>query len=956
MNRSSIPFRCEDDAAPMTAIPGGGHKSMHYPLIRNGFRVADFLLILCFALFLAGCSGGGSGSGGLDGTGDSAGGGDDPQQAPALQGAPTALASSVISDVYIDSDPDDAEISTDASGNRVIRTEIEIAFLPDATVDEVNALLADISAEVLASLEGFPSLLVRVPDPGSLTALDSLVADIESRGLVAYVLKSTVVELRALPDNIEATLSEGGDPLGSLEIKDFNPQNLGVRAAGAWNFDLLKTQRPTVFVVDGFGFGAPSTRHFDVQTAPGFNALGAEVQTTKKDQHGYEVLGVIAARHSETGRNDLGDFATGIVPGGIALYAFNDFRIRNFSFQKQNTLLMRRLKTAMNASGPNSGTIVVNLSLGPNCTAGQSFSQPCIPYALQNNRVVHFIKLVKHIGAEERVLFVGAAGNKTFLGANVSGGFAAGSADGASSADWLSAMLPNTWTDPVTGASVAPLTNVLNVENARVQDSYPFAPLCVDASSFYGGNIAGVGAINDSSSSTGDFIRLNLLDNAGNVRQEIGTSFAAPQVAGVAALISAVRTDLSAQDIIKLILDTATPFNNKPAAGCETTSTVNMVDAYAALLATDPSNDLAPESALGRLILMDITDSTGQDFSPDGSFNIYDLRKWAEKLTNRSNLTFEEKFYSRYDLNGDGIAAGTGTARFDLDTSISLGNVNSQLGDAPITYNEAAVTDEQIVCYYAHSPLYSLTEGMSPFAADDRDLALESLAPLCEGAVVVTVGPTPITLDPGASQDFTAIVTGTTNTSVTWSATGGAINPTSGRFVAGNTPGTYTVTATSAEESSASDSATVVVRENTGPPADSISGFYPGSGLYTEADAICDPPFPEELALVIEQQGNQVIVDYYDSTDLSFLSTRFSGTYENGVIAATADPSLDFGCGRDDRPCTFDATATLGNDGLVRISGRMLLGGTSGTCSINGVPTLFEGTDSFEFTLTEAPD
>jgi parallel beta-helix repeat protein len=62
-------------------------------------------------------------------------------------------------------------------------------------------------------------------------------------------------------------------------------------------------------------------------------------------------------------------------------------------------------------------------------------------------------------------------------------------------------------------------------------------------------------------------------------------------------------------------------------------------------------------------------------------------------------------------------------------------------------------------------------------------------------AVTVTLAPSTAALAPGATLQFAATVTGSVNTSVVWSATGGAITS-SGVFTAGATSGTFAVTAT----------------------------------------------------------------------------------------------------------------------------------------------------------------
>lgn len=95
------------------------------------------------------------------------------------------------------------------------------------------------------------------------------------------------------------------------------------------------------------------------------------------------------------------------------------------------------------------------------------------------------------------------------------------------------------------------------------------------------------------------------------------------------------------------------------------------------------------------------------------------------------------------------------------------------------------------------------------------------LVPSASAAVVVTVSPTSVALNPGAQQQFTATVTGTTNQIVNWSLSGpGCAGLACGQITGGGlytapnaapSPNSITVTATSTADTSASGSATVSV-------------------------------------------------------------------------------------------------------------------------------------------------
>jgi hypothetical protein len=81
-------------------------------------------------------------------------------------------------------------------------------------------------------------------------------------------------------------------------------------------------------------------------------------------------------------------------------------------------------------------------------------------------------------------------------------------------------------------------------------------------------------------------------------------------------------------------------------------------------------------------------------------------------------------------------------------------------------------------------------------------------------SVSVSISPGTASLTTGATQQFSASVSGASDTAVTWTATGGSINS-SGVYSAGSSAGTYVVTATSVADAAKSASATVKVSSPT---------------------------------------------------------------------------------------------------------------------------------------------
>jgi len=77
-------------------------------------------------------------------------------------------------------------------------------------------------------------------------------------------------------------------------------------------------------------------------------------------------------------------------------------------------------------------------------------------------------------------------------------------------------------------------------------------------------------------------------------------------------------------------------------------------------------------------------------------------------------------------------------------------------------------------------------------------------------AISVNINPTAATLQVSATQQFAATVTGSTDTAVTWTVTGGTMS-TSGLYTAPSSTGTFTITATSVADTTKSASAAVTV-------------------------------------------------------------------------------------------------------------------------------------------------
>ncbi|GLH72921.1 hypothetical protein GETHLI_14230 [Geothrix limicola] len=146
-------------------------------------------------------------------------------------------------------------------------------------------------------------------------------------------------------------------------------------------------------------------------------------------------------------------------------------------------------------------------------------------------------------------------------------------------------------------------------------------------------------------------------------------------------------------------------------------------------------------------------------------------------------------------------AASGGTSPYTYSWTFGDGGTAST-ASASHTYTNTGST---AVTYTA---TFTVTDSASHTASATRTITVNPAA-----GVAVAISPTTVSLNTGATQQFTASVTGSTNTAVTWSvveAGGGSVS-TSGLYTAPTTAGTYHVKATSQADTTKSATATVTV-------------------------------------------------------------------------------------------------------------------------------------------------
>lgn len=628
-------------------------------------------LVVATGIWLVACSSGGGG--GEEPPGGGGGGG--PGGAPvilstavtALGGASTDKAIDATLDLAANPGVASTSIEADASGARIARTELEIWFKEGATVGEINALLATHNASVVGMLKGVPFLLIHIPDPGSLAALDAIISQLEASPIVEEVIKSPIPETEALPDN-HTDSSNVVDWTHILTID----HHLAIGAHGAWNvkkaLERPGVTQPTLLLVDHFGDGPPLA---DFDIIPDASQYG----TTAFRPHGYEVLSVISADFG--GDADDRGRVTGLYPGRLTVDAVDLTKTWSGATFESGWagLELDLLAGVLRRWG---GNVVVNASIGLSCSMQAEADVYCSETYIRG-AAVRWIRKVRGRGLEVRFILTTSAGN---IAPAVTGHH-----DARYNKSFNAAALIHNLT-LADGTPVAPLANTLVVENTISDQTFaPFAPRCLAQSSKWPGNISGIGS----------YVAVLPNPAIGFNPSASGTSYSAPQVAGLAAYAWALAPTLSNFQIIDLLRNTSRDItvNSGAAPGCGTVQPAPVIDAFTALLGLDaPTRLSGGASAPIRLALLDVND--------DRSFDEDDLSEILDAFDNAPELPD----YSRYDLNGDGYTGGIGTVRFDLNINASFDTASYQFNGQSVQIDEQAVMDHEVLCYYAHSPLY----------------------------------------------------------------------------------------------------------------------------------------------------------------------------------------------------------------------------------------------------------
>lgn len=674
----------------------------------------------------------------------------DPTAFIALPGSPTDQAVDQIPEFRAAVTFPGTEIDLDLAngGVTVIRSKWILGFKPATTVSQINSLLQSLGAPIVRSYLQTAVLEIRVPDPGSLSAMNSGLASLRANPVIEFAIPVMIQPPNALPAILQKQAAQQIPP-------QFNriAHHLAVKSAAAWNARRAQPAavmpgRLSLVVVDEFGGGPPVP---DLIAGYISTEIGAGFSQTSLYSHGYHVLGIAVASFNDLSKPGLDVPDSSSISG---MYAVDQrlsvevadlispfegcvpgiFGRRCSGITKED--IIYGLVRANKALG---GRMVVNYSYGyNNAPAGGS------PITVESEKK-YWLSLLRgrspnvwHLDEDGFIVVTSAGNNPSF-----------------------SAGLNNAWASAAADNKLA-VSNTATVENRSAAASAPFAAAGIHRTSSIGGNISAIGSNTNAmerdqgiwsygNAFGAEIDRGGFRKGAPFFAEMQGTSMAAPQVSGLAASLWALRPDFTSTLVLKTILDNAS--NLTPLAGQP------LIDAYATLLAADDPAALVgvmgnPTRAPVRMAILDLDEDDqftyadallfAKAISDSRGGTAYDVSTLTSVRTPSGLKTLDR---SRFDLNGDGFVGGGGKARFNLDIDYDPPRT-ARYGVASYTVppqqvvqlNEAAVTDFEVLCYYVYSPLWRDKDGKTRRSFEEY---LRTLSPAmsCGGVSLSVVLP-----------------------------------------------------------------------------------------------------------------------------------------------------------------------------------------------------------------------
>ncbi len=551
---------------------------------------------------------------------------------------------------------------------RVSDQVVSLELDPAGSAEAWSALVADLGLTVLRATPGRRVSFVKLPERvTSREQLDAALAALEESPSVRWAWEE--------PASLPATL-----PPGVLDLnREIIAPHLAVGVHRLWDLRELTglllqngvmASGPDLHMIDIFGNGAPTSDLFEGVFDPQdfFQTRAGKIVPT----HGYQVLSVLAPRYEALPGSPYSP-DTELLAGPVThphFVSVSDMMIAGTPFAVLND------------------TLDLPQELGRPVVVQQAHTTYCADifcFTDLERKAQAFAADLAASGDAHRLLYVVSAGNQR-IGQSVASGF--------DTAPWASIVAQS----GVPGSLV--VENVLHEEVVPIpevtQPGDPVFAFCLSSWSYEGGTI----------SAPADPIAV--YDSEGTPNPgAFGTSFAAPQVAGAAMVLWQHAPSLSSAEVAERLKVTARPTDRlrlSTSPMCAAAAPAPLLDSHQAVL----SADLGVPAAPARRFLLDVDGS--------GRFDKDDVEAFLDHFADPA--VSNQPTFDAYDLNGDGKIGALSKAPYDLDgpfapagTALSYAFAHQEMVDEDgttiqVQYDEKAVSDLDVLCYYAYSPLF----------------------------------------------------------------------------------------------------------------------------------------------------------------------------------------------------------------------------------------------------------
>ncbi len=593
-----------------------------------------------------------------------------------LPGNEDSLAVSVLYD-YGPIAADSAAIA----GNGFLKTRLTALIHPQATIGAVNAALNAIGGTLTWMSAGDLMVTVAIAPVDSVVQADSIANLLIQSGAFLYahaahsIQPDAVVEFRELP------------PTGTSEIEHL----IQMRMPAAWNVKnrAVTVNSPvTVMVPDGYHGPTP---HPEIPSQSFLVGTGKrDFFPTSSANHGFATSGIIGAEHDNKN-------TSGVHPGPTSLLSIRSLMVGGLTPSEAGADI---------ASHFPSGRFVLNTSLGFDVDIATYPKLERVMDALRwrieawsrQSDFIHFASAGNHGDRTDASRY--AVLNSPF---NIAAAFDSP----------FDVYAPGEAT-LIESFILQNYVNYLSLTNQFV--NVRLTNIIVVGSSDAFGNEHSWSAVGAPVRALGEWVSAPcaVIDNPAEVggceqsgsdliSHYQGTSFSAPQVAGLAAYLLNLDPTLSNSEIKDLIQKS---YDESPYAG--------FVDGYLAVLMLDDNIFNAPI----RLTLLDVAHAPGVA-GADGFFDEFDIQYLLDKFNEyelaRLGIPNPPADHSRFDLNGDGFTGGVDMlTKFDLDINHppALTSFSQQVGNKTRQFDELQISDLEILCYYSYTPMFSGTEAV----------------------------------------------------------------------------------------------------------------------------------------------------------------------------------------------------------------------------------------------------